>query len=347
MEIAVREAVQDPAELQRQRDAALSPLALAAIRAGMSDKTWAVYSGWWNDFLAWCRREERTPLPATGETLAEYLTYLCYTRVVEGGPYKGQIGLSCTTVGQARWAVVKAHKKAGAPVPDLDPSLEVVRGYKKRLAEARDPRMRARKATPATPSDLQKLAELPTDGPAGLRDRCLVLLWYSIAARVSDIVSLNIEDIADGGTGLTVTLYRQKTDLDAELAIPAEDAPQAVAAFRAWRDALAQAGRTSGPLFVRFNKWGGAATASGSDDGRLSLSGAQGILKQAFSRAGLEGRWSGHSMRRGFATAARLAGHDNITIAKQTGHHPGSPVLLGYMDDADKWTRNALKGCGV
>ena len=42
----------------------------------------------------------------------------------------------------------------------------------------------------------------------------------------------------------------------------------------------------------------------------------------AAQRAGLPGRYRGHSLRRGGATAARRAGHDLVTIARQEGTTP-------------------------
>ncbi|MEE1745826.1 MULTISPECIES: tyrosine-type recombinase/integrase [unclassified Streptomyces] len=65
--------------------------------------------------------------------------------------------------------------------------------------------------------------------------------------------------------------------------------------------------------------------------------------------AGLSGDWSGHSLRRGFATAARAAGHDPLEIARAGGWVDGSRVLARYMDDVDRaknspWSASACEG---
>jgi integrase len=64
-------------------------------------------------------------------------------------------------------------------------------------------------------------------------------------------------------------------------------------------------------------------------------------------RAGLAGRYTGHSLRRGGAAAARKAGHDLVTIARHGRWKDGSPVLLGYLEDANRWTDNPMQGVGL
>ena len=43
------------------------------------------------------------------------------------------------------------------------------------------------------------------------------------------------------------------------------------------------------------------------------------VVERLAVAAGLTGAWSGHSLRRGFATAARAAGHDPLEIARTRG----------------------------
>ncbi|MFD4977099.1 hypothetical protein [Streptomyces sp. NPDC058424] len=63
------------------------------------------------------------------------------------------------------------------------------------------------------------------------------------------------------------------------------------------------------------------------------------------SRAdGNEGQWIGHSLRRGFATAARRAGHTLERIGRHGGWADGSRALLGYMEEGDRWERNPVAG---
>ncbi|CAL9326133.1 hypothetical protein [Streptomyces sp. SudanB182_2057] len=61
----------------------------------------------------------------------------------------------------------------------------------------------------------------------------------------------------------------------------------------------------------------------------------------------LVGDWSGHCLRRGFATAARAAGHDPLEIARAGGWADGSRDLARYMDDVDRVKNSPLVGIGL
>ncbi|HMP49114.1 MAG TPA: phage integrase N-terminal SAM-like domain-containing protein, partial [Oligoflexia bacterium] len=43
-------------------------------RASLSDNTRRAYASDWADFVYWCKRKNRKPLPATPDTIALYLT---------------------------------------------------------------------------------------------------------------------------------------------------------------------------------------------------------------------------------------------------------------------------------
>jgi site-specific recombinase XerD len=341
----------------------LSPLARAAIAAGVPASTWRAYDRDWKAFEAWCAGNGRTSLPAATGTVIEYVTHLCYGRVPmkpDGTPIRGKTGLSPSSVNRARSAIVKVHQLAGIDPPPMKVALQVVKGYESFLAESRDKRARPQQATAVSRATLQKLAEVQDENKLiGLRDRAMLLLAYSTAARVSELVSLNIEDVAITPDGLLVSVYRKKTRRHDEPAIPLTDAPLAIRAVREWLEALAEHGRTSGPLFVRIDKHGNLGASAyhshrkaqgrpdGDSDGRITTGAAEQRIKRAAKLAGLEGRWTIHSTRRGYATEARKAGHDNIRIARHGGWDDNSPVLARYMEDADKWTDNPLKGAGL
>jgi hypothetical protein len=61
-------------------------------------------------------------------------------------------------------------------------------------------------------------------------------------------------------------------------------------------------------------------------------------------RPGLSGKWTGHSLRRRFATAARCAGAHLERIGRHGGWADNSTALLGYVEDADRWTDNPVTG---
>jgi hypothetical protein len=61
----------------------------------------------------------------------------------------------------------------------------------------------------------------------------------------------------------------------------------------------------------------------------------------------MEGRFTVHSGRRGFATQARLAGHDMLAIARHGGWADNSTSLTKYIEEADGRRLNPLRGAGA
>src|ERR1700750_1163179 len=84
--------------------------------------------------------------------------------------------------------------------------------------------------------------------------------WMHGAFRRSELVALDVADIAETETGLLVTIRRSKTDQDGEgvtIAIARGDVACPARALREWLDA---AGIEAGPIFKPINK---AGTVSG------------------------------------------------------------------------------------
>lgn len=330
---------------QREVDLSLSPAAQAAVAAGQAASTTAAYAEDWEEFRKWCAMVGRTALPCSGETLAEYATHLAY---------RADKPLSPASIGRARSAIRTAHRTGGFDAPDSKGLADVVKGYRAALSEARDPRAKPRKATAASvPTLLRILGKVDRSTPSGCRDAALMLVGFGAATRRSEASFLNIEDVAIVDEGLLLSVYRRKTRRHEEVAIPYAAEPELcpVLAVREWLEFLAAHRRTEGALFVRINQHGHLAPPMtrkgvpiGDPFGRLTPEAVSDVIERRARAAGLAGRWRGHSVRRGYATEARRAGHDRIRIARGGGWTEDSPVLAGYIEDADRWTDNALKG---
>lgn len=122
-------------------------------------------------------------------------------------------------------------------------------------------------------------------------------------------------------------------------------------AVRALLAAMADAGRTSGPLLVRIDRHGRIAPPMmreglpiGDPLGRMTPDAAADVITRIAQAAGLEGRWIGHSLRRGFATATRRAGANLERIGRHGGWADGSRALLGYLEEGDRWIDNPVTG---
>lgn len=330
----------------------LSGAALDAMAAGIPNSTKRAYAGDWERFAAWARATGHVPLPATPESLVEYVTVL----VTEPRPDTGR-PYAPSSVERAIAAIRTAHRAANLQPPETKGARLVLRGYKDRLARSKDSAARPRQATPAMPDSLRAmLGTLDRETLQGKRDAAMLLLGFASAGRVSELVGLDLADLVETEEGLLASMYRGKTRKLTQVAIPYGSNPAScpVRAVRALVTALREAGRTGGPVFVRIDRHGRVAPPMlrrgvpiGDPAGRLTPQAAAQVIERVADAAGLVGRWTGHSLRRGFATAAKKAGHDVLTIGRHGGWQDGSRALLGYFEQADRWEENALHRIGL
>lgn len=327
-----------------QRDTHLSEDAWALILEATPATTRRAYRDDWNRFTRWCATQQRTPLPATAETLAQYATSLA---MAEKAP---------ATIGRAMAAIAKAHEAAGAGPLDRRGVKDVLRGYRKRYAKAG----RSVKRAPAlTLTALRAMiATLDPDTLTGVRDRAVIVLGFAMGARRSELAALDLTDLEPHAEGIQVTVRLSKTDKDGAgriVAVPygSNLATCPVRAVEQWRTALAHHGRESGPLFVRIDRHGRlghVATGKGDPDGRITGEAVAAIIRRVAIAAGLDAAqaFSGHSLRRGFATAAYAAPDaDLVRIARHGGWKEGSAALFGYLEEVDRWRKNPAAGIGL
>ena len=185
---------------------------------------------------------------------------------------------------------------------------------------------------------LQELiAGLPREGGGAktLRDRALLLIGWIGALRRSEIVGLDIEDLEENPRGLILHLRRSKTDQDGTgrtVIIPAGRGKLCpVVALKSWIAALHD---STGPIFRAVNRHGTIKA------GRLEARAVARIVREAATKSGLTGNYSGHSLRSGFISEAALRGRSERSIAAQTGHR-SIVILRGYVRRATPFDDNA------
>ena len=145
-----------------------------------------------------------------------------------------------------------AHRCAKHDSPADDPAVKAtMAGIARTIGSVHS------KKTALTAALVAKVVKaISADTVAGLLDRALLLLQFSAALRVSELVDLNVNDVARHSEGIVLTIKRSKTDQDGvglERAVPHGKRLRPVAALDAW---LSAARITEGPLFrtVRAGK---------------------------------------------------------------------------------------------
>ena len=212
-----------------------------------------------------------------------------------------------------------AERSAAVPPPaatSLARLQSSVRGWHRFLAregiETDDPTGRMR--PPKTPQRLPKaltieqverlLAAPPADEPIGIRDRALLELMYATGARVSEAVSLDVDDLAYGD------VLRLRGKGDKERIVPIGSfARMAIDAYLTRvRPALAAKGRASARLFL------------GARGAPLSRQSAWLVIRAAADRAHITAEVSPHTLRHSFATHLLQGGADVRVVQELLGH---------------------------
>jgi integrase len=295
------------------------------IRASKAENTLRGYRSDWRDFIGWAEAHHVCPLPASPETVAAYIAE-CAGRLKVG------------TIQRRLNAIAEAHKAVGADSPTVSGMVRnTIKGIRRSLGVAPVPK------APALTDDIRAMIGVADDGLIGLRDRALILLGFAGAFRRSEVVGLDVADLAFGHDGLTVNLRRSKTDQIGEgrkIGIPYGSNPDAcpVRILQAWLEA---AGLAEGPVFRSINRHGQMLAS------RLAAADVARVVKKLAFLAGLDpARYAGHSLRAGHATSAAIAGASERSIMNQTGHR-SVQMVRRYIRDGSLFRENSAGKLGL
>ena len=330
---------------------------LVADAQGFRARSWADntrrgYRADWADFTAWCSAHGAVALPADPRVVALYLTALANGSRAPGGRWASR-PKKVTTMRRRLSAIQHYHQQAGHELDTRDRVLrETWRGIRRQMGTAPVGK------SPLVTEYLQALLR-PIDATtlAGARDRALLLIDFAGCFRRSEVVSLDVADVAWGPDGLVITLRRSKTDQEAAggiRGIPYGAHPETcpVRALDAWLKAAAIA---EGPLFRPITRYGSVLPQRLTPQSvALVIKRAVGAARAAALEAGntwlaqtLDPRYyAGHSLRAGFITSAAAAGVSESDIMRQSGHARGD-TLRKYIRHATVFRQNAAAKVGL
>ena len=301
---------------------ALTPAGQAALAAAQAlarkataPATLRAYKADWTHFAAWCAAHGFTPVPAAPATVGAYLASLADTHAP-------------TTIRRRLSALGKMHRFNDLP---WNPAHRDIQGPLQ--GALRTHGRPVHKAAALTLPMLRQLLATCDQSARGRRDRALLLFGFVGALRRSELVALQVEDVAVVAGGLRLRIRRGKTDQagqGAEIGLPrgrhVETCP--VRAFEAWQ---AVAKRKAGPLFRRISTGGGIG------DTALHPDAVRRILAHRVRMAGLTvdgfDRLSAHALRVGFITEAYDKGVRDEDIMRHTRHRD-LRTMRGYVQRA-------------
>jgi integrase len=242
------------------------------------------------------------------------------------------------TIGRKLAAIAIAHRDAGFESPTED------RFVKRSMAKIR----REKNGAPNQKSallvdDLKRIIAPMGESLLDHRDRALLLLGFGAALRRSELVALRIEHLLLEDEGLVLTLPRSKVKQEGRLetiavAYGSEPGTCPVRATLSW---LAAAGVVSGPVFRGLTRRRDLKETALGD--RMVAH----VVKRRCKAVGIDSeRFAGHSLRRGFATAAASARKPDHTIQRH-GRWKTAVMLERYIEDEARWEDNASAGIGL
>jgi site-specific recombinase XerD len=296
--------------------------ARAFMAQARTRNTRRAYFSSFTDYADWCNRLGLEPLSADPQLIGMYLAGLPERR------------FKYATIRMRLSAIAAAHRSAGLALDLKDPRIaRVMEGI------ARSIGTRAVGSKPVLADELAAMVRGLPATVAGTRDRALLLIGFGAAMRRSELVALNLDNVAVTDAGLKVLIRFSKADqvgAGAEVGIHRSGDPALcpVRAFQAWLD---RRGPQPGPLFCRVTRGGRVRPY------RLSDRGVVRAVKSAVVAIGLDPeRYAGHSLRAGLATSASNAGADLLHIMKQTRHRSVETVRR-YVRDAEIWRNNVTR----
>ena len=301
----------------------LSEKAKRRLRKSKADNTLRAYSADWNDFSDWCAYQKKPALPTAPETIVNYINELADNA-------------KANTVARRVTAISENHIAAGFSGARNPAKDGMVRAAVAAIRREKGTFQRGK--TPILMETLYLLADCFGDDLVSKRDKALIFLGFAGAFRRSELVRVQLTDIAFSPEGMTIFIPQSKGDQyghGATIAVPyAPD--EEICAVRAVQDWIHAASLKGGPLFRPFTKTHTLRTTQLSDKS-VAL-----VVKKYAKLAGLnEAAFAGHSLRRGFATSAAQHDVDALSIMRQT-RHKSEKMVHRYIEQGNIFKENPL-----
>ena len=276
------------------------------LRESRAPNTHRAYRAALAAFSALCEASGRRAIPASPPSVAAYLAS------------QATLGRRCSTVSVHAAAISYAHRVAGHPNPcDLALVREVLRGIRRTTGVA--PKQAAALTLPRL---AQAVIHLDRGSVRGRRDAALLTLGFALAARRSELVALDVEDLEDDGEGLLVRVRRSKTDQEGKgvvLYVPQACEFLDVCAARAVRAWIGDLAGSTGPLFRSVRK-------DGAIGGRLSDRAVDLVVRSVSGDFDSGAAFSAHSLRAGLITTLAAQGRTELEIMEQSRHKSSAMV---------------------
>ena len=284
---------------------------LKNLKSSKAVNTLRAYKADFKDFTLFCKKNGLNSIPSEPKVITLYLTHLSKSS-------------KFSTLKRRLASISVIHKLNGHYLDTKHPIItENLLGIKR----AKGTYQKAKK--PILINDLKLIINAINQDKASknkLVNKALILIGFSGGFRRSELVSIEFEDVEFVREGLKIFVRRSKTDQSGEgmtKGIPYFTNPEycPVVSIKKW---IEESKIQSGKIFDMSDK-------------NVAL-----IIKKYAALAGLDHRkYSGHSLRSGFATSTAELGAEERSIMAMTGHKT-TQMVRRYIKEANLFKNNAL-----
>jgi site-specific recombinase XerD len=283
------------------------------IRSSKSVNTLRAYKSDFNHFVDFCKKNNFKPLPADPKIVSFYITNLSSNSKV-------------STLKRRLASISVIHKIKGHYIDIKHPLIiENLMGIQRKKGVFQ------KSKNPILINELKEIINsiqtLEINEIKKTRDKALILIGFSGGFRRSELVSIEFEDLEFTKEGLKIFIKRSKTDQSGEGMI------KAIPYFK---------DKNFCPViflkkWIEISKINKKELIFNISDKMVAI-----LIKKYISAAGFDPKkYSGHSLRSGFATVAACSGADEKSIMTMTGHKT-TQMVRRYIKESNLFKNNPL-----
>jgi len=282
------------------------------IRSSKSVNTLRAYKSDFNHFMDFCKKNNFRPLPADPKIISFYITDLSSKSKV-------------STLKRRLASISVIHKLKGHYIDIKHPLIiENLMGIQRKKGVFQ------KSKNPILINELKEIIKVIDNSEKNilkkLRNKALILIGFSGGFRRSELVNIDFEDLEFTKEGVKIFIKRSKTDQSGEGMI------KAIPYFKE---------KTFCPV-THLKNWLEICTANKGFIFNISDKMVAILIKKYLLAAGFDPKkYSGHSLRSGFATTAASSGADEKSIMTMTGHKT-TQMVRRYIKESNLFKNNAL-----
>ena len=284
---------------------------LKNLKNSKSSNTLRAYKADYKDFASFCLKNGFSPMPSEPKIISLYLTYLSKSS-------------KFSTLKRRLASISVIHKLSGHYIDIKHPMItENLMGIKR----IKGSHQKAKK--PILINELKLIVDVidkDKNEKNSFKNRALILVGFAGGFRRSELVAILYEDIDFVTEGVKIFIKRSKTDQSGE------GMTKGIPYF-------------SNPIYcpvISLKNWIEISEIKSGQIFDISDKSVALTVKKYAAIAGLDAnKYSGHSLRSGFATSAAELGAEERSIMAMTGHKT-TQMVRRYIQEANLFKNNAL-----